>query len=417
VNAIASHVSTAHSGDARRSPEMAKAPKSASVSELFLAIVVAGAALVDLPARLHLGPISGLAALTVLFTALAAVLCLVPPRLPRHVLRALSGFLVFLLWASLMSLRHVPTKLGAQNLTVITGSVLLTLLTARLSCRSPAAARRLGHMLRWSIVPAGVLFLVSRLGVDLTGLAILTVGERSFPLFSLVPLAWCLADWRSGRRRSFWIAVAILFLILVSLARTALVVGMGAFVLAHIRPRMRASWIKAAALSIVALVILSVAVLHYEPLRDRFFGYDASWSIGGIAINVMGRGKMWAATWASFLESPWFGKGPGSSAQAVSSAVPSMSHPHNDYLRLLHDYGIIGLTLWLIAGVIVLQHVWTGWSRCIMAGAIAMARVYQAAFLSLVAVLVTMITDNTLAYMFVMYPLAISLGLALGLRM
>ena len=32
---------------------------------------------------------------------------------------------------------------------------------------------------------------------------------------------------------------------------------------------------------------------------------------------------------------------------ATYTDVPGMGHPHNDYLRQAHDYGVIGLGLWV----------------------------------------------------------------------
>ncbi len=391
-----------------------KALSLTSASAALLVVVITAAALVDLPARFRLNSISGLAVVTILFTMLSAALCVVTPRLPRSVLHALIPFGAFLLWAALSSIRHTPTKLGAQNLTVITGFACLVLVSARTIWYAPELSQKLINSLRQSIAIAAILFLVGQIGVRLGAVTPIAVGPRPFPLFSLVPLAWHLASWKSGRHRSLWVALAILLLILTALARTAFVVGIGIFVLAQVKPNKRLGWLKPAIWGVVALGLLVSLIVTYEPLRSRFFEYDASWSIGGVAINVMGRGKMWGATWASLSESPWFGKGPGSSADVVSLAVPSMTHPHNDYLRVLHDYGIIGLGLWLIAILHMLWLVWRSWGRSVVRRNSA-APVHQAAFLALVAALLTMITDNTLAYVFVMFPLAISLGCSLGL--
>lgn len=388
------------------------APLSLPIS--LLAVIIAAAALVDLPAGLNIGPISGLAVLTILSVLLSGAVCVATPRMPRSVLHAVMPFGAFLLWAALISIRHIPTKLGAQNLSIITGFTCLLLVSARTVWHAPEVSQKLINSLRQSIAIAAILFVVGYMGSRLGTVTPIAVGTRTFPLFSLVPMAWHLASWKSGRHWSLWVALTILLLILVALARTAFVVGVGLFVLAQVQPKKRLGWLKPAIWGVIAFGLLVLLILTYEPLRSRFFEYDASWSIGGVAINVMGRGTMWSVTWSSFCEAPWFGKGPGSAAETVSLAAPTMTHPHNDYLRLLHDYGIIGFGLWMIAILRLLRLVWRYWRRSVVRRNSA-ASVHQAAFLALVAALLTMITDNTLAYGFVMFPLAISLGCSLGL--
>ena len=91
------------------------------------------------------------------------------------------------------------------------------------------------------------------------------------------------------------------------------------------------------------------AVFLYAPLHHRFFHGDTP-RVGGFSINVTGRDALWAANWGWFKERPLIGHGAGASDR-MTAALPNhgAGHPHNDYLRILVDYGIIGFVLWMTA--------------------------------------------------------------------
>lgn len=384
-----------------------------SLSLCVLVTIVLLTALVDLPAGWPLGPISGLAVLTILITSLTWLLWLLAPLAPKSAWSVAKPFVAFLLWAAVSAIWYPPTKLGAQNLVVIMGFVGLILLTARAGSHSFQNIHRIGRILSWSIGIAAALYMFGLANIRLELGIPVFIGPRSFPLFALITLAWHLAAWRYGSRISFWIALGIVGLILTALARTALVVALGMFALAQLQSGMRVRWLRFIALGLLIFGILYALIFYYEPLRSRFFEYDNSFQIGGTAINVMGRGKMWSATWESFKESPWIGNGSGSAAIATSVAVPGMNHPHNDYLRVLHDYGLVGFTLWIFGTGQMLWMTWKAWRRTDSRKA-PEVQLHLAAFLGLVAVILTMITDNTLSYAFAMFPLGILLGCSLA---
>lgn len=99
-------------------------------------------------------------------------------------------------------------------------------------------------------------------------------------------------------------------------------------------------------LALVQTIFYSVFTL-FEPLRSRFT-YGDNAELFGIKINTSGRLNIWKVTINEWKNSPIFGNGPGSTEAMLQQYFPNISHPHNEYLRLLHDYGIVGLTLWLL---------------------------------------------------------------------
>lgn len=129
-----------------------------------------------------------------------------------------------------------------------------------------------------------------------------------------------------------------------------------------------------AALAIVAalaLSLLSVTLVqgHYPD------------GIEDIA-DLTGRGRIWSAFLAQFLESPVFGRGLG--AGALSASYYDL--PHNEYLRLLLEGGVIGFAVF--AGAVLL------WGRQVLARVGQPDRGFVAAmFLALAAYA---FTDNVL---------------------
>jgi len=65
--------------------------------------------------------------------------------------------------------------------------------------------------------------------------------------------------------------------------------------------------------------------------------------VAGISLNVTGRDALWSANWAWFKERPVRAGEPHARTRMIRSAGRVLRTPHNDYLRLLVDFGVIGL--------------------------------------------------------------------------
>lgn len=66
---------------------------------------------------------------------------------------------------------------------------------------------------------------------------------------------------------------------------------------------------------------------------------------GGFAINMSGRDQIWTRYFGEFLTGPIFGLGLG----AASSPRNYFDLPHNEYLRILVEGGLVGFTLFAVA--------------------------------------------------------------------
>jgi O-antigen ligase len=107
------------------------------------------------------------------------------------------------------------------------------------------------------------------------------------------------------------------------------------------------------------------------------------------------------------VEKPFWGHGTGSSEAYFHSIL---DHPHNDYLRVYHDLGVIGLILFL--------WVWPGracryfkqWRAVYDKPQLAQPQ--MAATLAALSVVFAFITDNPLVYDFVQVPVFLLFAIA-----
>jgi O-antigen ligase len=140
---------------------------------------------------------------------------------------------------------------------------------------------------------------------------------------------------------------------------------------------------------------------RYQPLRDRFVDNDNR-RLAGLEVGTTGRAELWHTVWRSARTAPWTGHGIGSAERLLGGY-----QPHNDYLRLWHDFGVLGLGLWLLAVL------WLGlgaWRRRRAAQTGADWAIHQAALLALVGLSLNVLTSNLLVYVFVMCPVAVVIG-------
>ena len=159
-----------------------------------------------------------------------------------------------------------------------------------------------------------------------------------------------------------------------------------------------------------AAILLSWLIDNYQPLRDRFFATgDGSLVIGGLSFNSSGRNQIWSTVLTSAMESPTFGKGAGSATELVTSVYGiAIAHPHNDYLRLLHDYGFAGLLMFCLGYFYLMVRTFKRALR-------SSEPIHWSAVLGLAAVAVAAITDNVIIYPYAMIPLGVVVGASMAL--
>jgi O-antigen ligase len=134
-----------------------------------------------------------------------------------------------------------------------------------------------------------------------------------------------------------------------------------------------------------------------------------------VGINVAGRVEAWDLVVRSARESRIVGKGIGSSNVLLMSHFVggSFDHPHNDYLRVWHDLGLIGLGLLLFALFSWASILAREWYHAERQGKPA-ACTELAGLLALLALMLAMVTDNPIVSTYIMAPTGILVGAGLG---
>ena len=261
------------------------------------------------------------------------------------------------------------------------------------------------------------------LATSIYGLSVLVWGAdndqwmsaRSFGLFALFGVASQLAHWRYGRKSGLICAVLITCLIGLSESRLALGIAVALFPLSQLPTKGFVRWLKVGAVAIAVSAVCYWAFNYFDELRDRFLKGDVSLRIGSVEINASGRTAFWHATLESWRESPVFGQGAGSAEGLIESVYTTIKHPHNDYLRILHDYGVIGMALWIGGVATLLYALWRAWRRSHNAG-LTGSRLHLTAALALVAFMLEMTAENAMVIVYIMAPLGMLIGAAFGVE-
>ncbi len=366
---------------------------------------------VDLTRGLNIGGITFLGAATLVGCGAAWAIWLMRPFLPNDLIKPLLPLIMFELYATGSMTWYSPGIRGLQLLAVGLSFLGLILLTARETDRDPEFADALHKTL---LVTAGVSVLLYFHAIVTGGLAADgLVNARPFALYAMVAVAVAVARWQAGSKACLLWAGVIALAVFLSLSRTALVAILILIPLGVALRGDRKSLFLAAAILGIGAAGFITAVLTYQPLYDRFFGYDVAMSVGGVGINASGRTKMWN-TLLSTLGDDWvFGKGIASSGNLIDEFFPDLGHPHNDFLRFYYDLGIVGLTLWLCFVGAFISKAMANLRRSIRYRT-SDYPLHLAPLLALAAVSGSMFTDNSVSYSFVMMPLAIVIGCSLG---
>ncbi len=400
----------AHAVSARFRP--ADAPLPVAVQGLVLAILFASG-LIDLSRSIPLGPVTSQALLTLIYFVAGLVLLLLTPVRRTPVPWNTLPLVLFWFWAA-SSLAWTPDlRGGIQNIVVVGAMLVVLLLVEATTANNIAFAFWLEKHLFRSQLLAVSIYAASVAWFGPTTNEIFAA--RSFALFALLGVAHNLARWRYGARSGLAWAVAITLLIGIGQSRLALGIAIVLFPLAQIPTRKATRTLK------MVLVLGAVCAASYwgflysEGLQQRFLSGDVSLKLGPVTINGSGRTAFWRVTTESFQESPLVGKGAGSAEALIESFFPESGHPHSDYLRVAHDYGLVGLTLWLAALLSIFIALWRSWrqaDRCDR----NIARLQLTAMLSLVAFALEMTMENAMVYVFVAAPFGLIAGAAFGLR-
>jgi len=144
-----------------------------------------------------------------------------------------------------------------------------------------------------------------------------------------------------GEKRAFLWWAALAAIPVIALTRMGIIAAgaslMGTFAPMRIRKR---------ALLIVLIALLVSPIFYSERVQKKMFysgqGTLSEASFDNPNFRTLGRKFMWEAMEYEIAKKPWFGHGANSSEPFVSMLTGGLTHPHNDWLRLLYEYGYFG---------------------------------------------------------------------------
>lgn len=197
----------------------------------------------------------------------------------------------------------------------------------------------------------------------------------------------------TGSPRHLWFYLGMLAVPAILLVRGPLLSASSAFFLTPSPLRLRQRILFGAALALFGLM------LFYSPRYQNLMFHSGEGTIQDLRwdndnLQTSGRKAMWEALWDNWKKAPWTGHGLNASRTTLLDAGYSLYLPHNDWLKLLHDVGIIGVvcfgaTMCLqMLALIALAHKMKGTAR-------SLAFAAASAF---VPFAVVMVTDNVTLY-------------------
>lgn len=288
-----------------------------------------------------------------------------------------------LLWCDAWSLRNLQdlAQIGMPLIIGITASVFIR------------AERQLLVLLRCFGITAGIsLLLLPAMKLGAVGNSE-GLNERGLGLTAAVAGTVLLA----GTRRAFWPALAGWTICLLVTVLTGSRMATVCLILAPVLHPLFHKWI-AKLLAIALMALLAVGVFHTETFQKRFF-YSGSGTLADVWTGdfaSLGRFEAWPAIWDEAWRRPILGHGVGTATKFVPTVWETVTHVHNDYLRLGFEIGLIGLTLFLLAMIWQLRTLRRllreAQPRSVLQHALA------AAYMGLLVFLVLASTDNPLMY-------------------
>jgi hypothetical protein len=403
-----------------------------SLPQVVLYALVLLACSVDFSRRFSIAGVSGLGGLTLAAGGMVWAIWLMRPVLPRGLLFVFLPLILFVVDAVGTLAWYRPAMEGVQLLVVCTSFLCVMMLSARESFADPLLAGRL----RILLIATAVFPVFAWAGLLLTHMVSAAESNlsRGFALYTLPVVAAALATWRGyawpehGHQprpavgslpwvQSFWPLIWVMvigWVVMLGMSRTALVIIALLIPLSLVYRGSFSSILKGVTILGAGAASFSAILATNQALYDRFFKEDASMSVGGVSINGTGRTKIWEVLLSTIKDDWLMGKGVSSSEAIIASTFSNVSQPHNDYLRFYYDQGVLGESLWFAFIIGFVVHTIGNLRRSIRNQTPDYLQ-HLTALLALTGVSLSMTTDNSYCYEFVMFPLAMMMGCSLGL--
>jgi O-antigen ligase len=147
-------------------------------------------------------------------------------------------------------------------------------------------------------------------------------------------------------------------------------------------------------------------------VQSRNLGGDAGIRIWDYVISTQGRVSFWNLILNQQEGYTFFGEGPGSVRELLSGKFSNLKEPHNDFIRIYYESGLIGISLFICGLVSYLRYLTK--NIFTLPSQLRIQNIFFSASLSLLAFITQALTDNPIVYRYVMAPLGLILGSALS---
>lgn len=113
-------------------------------------------------------------------------------------------------------------------------------------------------------------------------------------------------------------------------------------------------------LFLAVIAVFGMVIFESERVQNKMF-YSGQGTYGDIRFDnpqfaTSGRAVFWEIMWEHIKQKPVFGHGSNTSESLLSGYVPGVTHPHNDWLRLAHDYGFFGAGVFALTLLLQTAH-------------------------------------------------------------
>ena len=211
-----------------------------------------------------------------------------------------------------------------------------------------------GILLR--IFSVALLFLATFLtGLLLTGQLPGSTGLAPQAITALLLASFFVSGYSFGRVRDLLWWGAVVMLPVLALTRMAIFVsGLSLpFTFSPLKFRLRVI------LSLV-VALLGLALFYTPRVQEKMFmkGEGTLKDIGDEKnLETSGRRHIAEVLLLEIAQKPWWGHGANASEELILKlSEGQLSHPHNDWLRFLYDYGIVGAALFLLTVINQVRH-------------------------------------------------------------
>ena len=146
------------------------------------------------------------------------------------------------------------------------------------------------------------------------------------------------------------------------------------------------------------IVIAGIGIFYTPRVQQKMFYSgrgaleDVEWENEDFATS--GRRYMWNKMWEKIDEQPLLGYGANASESFISKLTNGIKHPHNDWLRLLFDFGYVGVIMFAFSLLLQALHAYRMAKRTV--GDVSL--LFYAGASSILSFILFMFTDNIILY-------------------